>query len=342
MLFKSEILHLEEEFEKDINLVKSTQGVVDLRVKYLGRKGKVILLMQGLKSCAVEEIPINGKLINEFKERVTLKLDELHTQFSGREEMVRLEGEHLDITLPGRKQFLGRYHPVTMMLKRVEGILIGMGFSVQYGPDLESDFYNFEALNFPKGHPAREMQDTFYINDELLLRTHTSNVQVRVMEGYKPPIRVISPGRCFRNETVSARSHIFFNQVEVFYIDEHVTFADLMSLMGELWSKIFEVEVKTRFRPSYFPFVEPGMEVDISCTACNGVGCNICKNTGWLEVVGAGMIHPEVLKAGGIDSDKYQGYAFAIGIERLAMLYYGVKDIRYFTENDMRLLEQFA
>jgi len=341
MLFDSEILRLEEEFQKDLKSVFSIKDVEDLKVKYLGRKGKLVSLMQDLKSCSKEEMPINGKLINDCKGKITIILEDLSTKLSLQEENKRLEGEGIDITLPGRQQFLGHYHPVTLMQKRVMDILIGMGFSVQYSPDLESDFYNFEALNFPKGHPAREMQDTFYVNEEILLRTHTSNSQVRVMESHKPPIRAISPGRCFRNETVSARSHIFFTQVEVFYIDEDVNFADLMSLMDELWSKIFETKVVTRFRPSFFPFVEPGMEVDISCTACNGKGCGICKHTGWLEVVGAGMIHPEVLKAGGIDSERYQGYAFAVGIERLAMLSYGVKDIRLFTENDMRLLGQF-
>jgi phenylalanyl-tRNA synthetase alpha chain len=230
---------------------------------------------------------------------------------------------------------------VTKMMDKMIEVLISMGFSVQYGPDLESDYYNFEALNFEPDHPARDMQDTFYVSEDKLLRTHTSNVQGRVIEKYNPPIRVVAPGRCFRNETVSARSHVFFHQIEGFYIDENVTFADLLATMDEFWSKVFQQKIKTRYRPSYFPFVEPGMEGDISCIICEGKGCRICKNSGWLEVFGAGMIHPNVLKAGNVDPEKYSGYAWGLGIERLAMLYYGIKDIRLFTQNDMRFLSQF-
>ncbi len=214
-----------------------------------------------------------------------------------------------------------------------------MGFSVQYGPDIDSDYYNYEGLNFPPDHPARDMQDTFYITKEMLLRSHTSNTQLRVMENHKPPIRIIAPGTVYRNETISSRSHVFFHQVEGLYIDKNVSFADLFATMDEFWSKLFHTKVKTRFRPSYFPFVEPGLEVDVACTSCNGKGCRLCKQSGWLEICGAGMVHPEVLKNGGIDPEEYSGYAWGMGIERLAMLRYGIKDIRMFTENDMRFLD---
>jgi phenylalanyl-tRNA synthetase alpha chain len=217
-----------------------------------------------------------------------------------------------------------------------------MGFSVQYGPDIETDYYNFEALNFPHDHPARDMQDTFYIASNVLLRTHTSNIQTRIMESEKPPIRIIAPGKVYRNETITARSHVFFHQVEAVYVDKDVTFVDLLSTMDEFLAKIFGKKVETRYRPSYFPFVEPGMEVDIGCLNCKGNGCNLCKYTGWLEVAGAGMIHPEVLKNGDIDPETYSGYAWGLGVERLCMLKHGIKDIRLFTENDLRFLEQFS
>ena len=216
-----------------------------------------------------------------------------------------------------------------------------MGFSVQLGPDVDTDFYNFEGLNFALDHPARDMQDTFYLTTDLLLRTHTSNVQVHTMEKYEPPIRIIAPGRCFRNEDISARSHVFFHQVEGFYIDKGVTFADLFSTMDEFLEKLLGEKVETRYRPSYFPFVEPGLEVDVRCISCKGSGCRICKHTGWLEILGAGMVHPNVLKMGNIDPEKYSGYAWGMGIERLTMLLNDIRDIRLFTENDIRFLTQF-
>ena len=237
---------------------------------------------------------------------------------------------------------MGRKHPITQMLEKLLDILIGMGFSVQLGPDVDTDYYNFEGLNFAPDHPARDMQDTFYFSPELLLRTHTSNVQVHIMEEEKPPIRIVAPGRSFRNETISARSHVFFHQVEGIYIDKGVSFADLMATLEEFISKLFGEKIEARFRPSYFPFVEPGLEVDIRCTRCRGEGCRICKHTGWLEILGAGMVHPNVLKKANIDPEVYTGYAWGIGIERLAILFYDIPDIRLFTENNLRFLEQFS
>ncbi len=341
MSFEIEIDKIRNGFSEELREVKTSKEIETLKIKYLGKKGLVQGLMVHLKSTTNEQRPIFGKLINDIKNEISSHLENSLKRLEQEEQEKRFSEENIDISLPGRKGNWGRYHPVTLLLNRMIDIFVGMGFSVEDGPNLDSDYYNFEALNFSKDHPAREMQDTFYVSDDMLLRTHTSNVQVRAMEKFKPPLRIIAPGRCFRNETVSARSHVFFHQIEVFYVDENVSFADLFDTMNEFFSKLFEKDIKTRFRPSYFPFVEPGLEVDIECLVCSGKGCRICKNSGWLEVNGAGMIHPEVLKAGGIDSEKYTGYAVGLGVERLALLYYGIKDIRMFTENDMRFLHQF-
>jgi phenylalanyl-tRNA synthetase alpha chain len=342
MTFEEESKKIRDSFFEQMQKVCDSKGLEEIKIQFLGRKGKLQELMQELKKFPKENLPVFGKLINDLKEEITLQLESAQNKISANEQENRLQKEKIDITLPGKRRFMGNKHPVTLMMDRVIDVLVGMGFSVEYGPEMESDFYNFEALNFAADHPARDMQDTFYITDKMLLRTQTSNVQVRVMEKNSPPIRVIAPGRCFRNETVSARSHVFFHQVEAFYVDEKVTFSDLLATLDEFWTKLFSKEVKTRYRPSYFPFVEPGLEADISCTMCGGKGCRLCKYTGWLEVTGAGMIHPEVLKAGGIDSEKYSGYAWGLGIERLAMLFYDIDDIRHFTQNDIRFLEQIT
>ena len=332
---------LRQEFAQELQNIQSTQLLEAAKVKYLGKKGPIQNLMKGLKDVSAEERPAVGKLINDLKEEITARITAVEGELIQREQGEQLAKEKVDITLPGRRRFAGRKHIVTQMLDDIINILIGMGFSVQYGPDVDTDWYNFEALNFAPDHPARDMQDTFYIAPNVLLRTHTSNVQVRVMESQKPPIRVIAPGKAYRNETITARSHVFFHQLEGFYIDKGVTFADLLATMQEFFGKLFNTEVETRFRPSYFPFVEPGMEVDLRCLSCNGAGCGLCKHTGWLEVAGAGMIHPEVLKNGGIDPEVYTGYAWGMGIERMVLLKHGVKDIRLFTENDQRFLNQF-
>lgn len=332
---------LRTQFIGELKAVSKAKELEDLKVRYLGKKGPVQALMQELKKVSTEERPHFGKLINDLKEELVSHCDNTLLRLKKEELEEQLEKEWIDSTLPGHRPSLGRIHPLQQMLDRVLDILIGMGFSVQLGPDVESDYYNFEGLNFPPDHPARDLQDTFYLSDVLLLRTHTSNVQVRAMERYRPPIRVIAPGRCFRNEDISARSHVFFHQVEGFYIDRHVTFGDLFSTMDDFLSKLFREKVETRFRPSYFPFVEPGMEVDVRCTACRGMGCRLCKRTGWLEILGAGMIHPHVLEKGKIDPELYSGYAWGMGIERLAMLEAGISDIRLFTENDQRFLSQF-
>jgi phenylalanyl-tRNA synthetase alpha chain len=326
----------------DFSNVSSTTDVENIRIKFLGRKGPIQQLMQLLKDVAPEERPAAGKKINDLKETISTKCTELANQLIEKEEHSQLENEKIDITLPGRKSFIGRKHIVNQVLDRMVDILIEMGFSVQYGPHVESDYYNFEVLNMDKDHPARDMQDTFYITPEALLRTHTTNIQARVMEKNKPPIRIIAPGRVYRNESISARSHVFFHQVDGLYIDRNVTFADLLSTMDEFMRKLFGRELATRYRPSYFPFVEPGLEIDIECLLCNGKGCQLCKHTGWLEVAGAGMVHPEVLKNCGIDPEEFTGFAWGMGVERLVLIKHGVTDIRLFAENDVRFLSQFT
>jgi phenylalanyl-tRNA synthetase alpha chain len=329
-------------FDEELKAVISSSDLENMKVKYLGRKGPIQDLMGLLKDVAPAQRPFAGKQVNDLKQYVAAELSKLHERLSAAEEAQKLSCENLDITLPGRRPNIGRKHLVIQALDEMIDILIGMGFSVQYGPDIDSDYYNFEALNFPPDHPARDMQDTFYISSNLLLRTHTSNIQARVMESCRPPIRVIAPGKVYRNETITARSHVFFQQIEALYIDTDVTFADLQVTLKEFLRKLFKTEIEVRFRPSYFPFVEPGMEVDVRCLSCKGGGCTLCKQTGWLEVAGAGMVHPEVLKNGDIDPETYTGFAWGLGVERLVMLMYGIPDIRMFTQNDLRFLRQFT
>ena len=328
-------------FLSELNGATHTKDLENLKIKYLGKKGPIQALMINLKDCSTDERPHFGKLINDLKEELVSHYENSFARLQNEELSTRLSQEWIDATLPGKKALQGGEHPITQTLNRAIDILVGMGFSVKLGPDVDTDFYNFEGLNFAKDHPARDMQDTFYLSDNLLLRTHTSNTQVHAMQNHTPPIRMIAPGRCFRNEDISARSHVFFHQIEGFYIDKNITFSDLLSTMDEFLSKFLGEKVETRYRPSYFPFVEPGLEVDVRCTSCKGSGCRICKHTGWLEILGAGLIHPEVLKKGRIDPEIYSGYAWGMGIERLTMLLGDIRDIRLFTENDLRFLEQF-
>ena len=336
------IVKLKEQFSSELGAVATTGDLETLKVKYLGKKGPIQELMKELKEVSPEQRPQVGKLINDFKEQIADTISSRQSSLIQTEEKSRLSQEKIDVTLPGRRHYPGRKHVITQVLDEMIDIMRGMGFSVQYGPDVETDYYNFEALNFPPDHPARDMQDTFYVAPSMLLRTHTSNIQTRIMEAQKPPIRIIAPGKAYRNETITARSHVFFHQVEALYIDTQVTFADLLTTMKEFLTKVFHEAVEVRFRPSYFPFVEPGMEVDVRCLSCRGAGCGLCKHSGWLEVAGAGMVHPEVLKNGDIDPEVYTGFAWGMGVERLVLLKYGVNDIRMFTENDMRFLEQFS
>ena len=335
-----QIGELRSRFMEDLKEATHSKDLENLKIKYLGKKGPIQALMLELKHCSPAERPQLGKIINDLKEELSSHCEHSLARVQQAEQTEKLKTEWLDATLPGRRRSPGHLHPITQVLDRVVGILTDMGFSIQLGPDVDTDYYNFEGLNFAPDHPARDMQDTFYL-PPFLLRTHTSNVQVHTMENFAPPIRIIAPGRCFRNEDISARSHVFFHQVEGFYVDKHVTFADLFSTMDEFLSKLFGAKIETRYRPSYFPFVEPGLEVDVRCISCRGAGCRLCKHTGWLEILGAGMIHPNVLKKGNIDPEHYSGYAWGMGIERLTMLFHDIRDIRLFTENDIRFLAQF-
>lgn len=338
---QSNIQSLRNEFQTDLSSATTTAALENLRIKYLGRKSPIQDLMKALRDVDGDARKHVGKEINDLKVEITKALEDAQEIASQQELSLQLVAEKIDSSLPGRQYHKGRKHPVTEMMDEIIDILVGMGFTVQYGPDIDSDYYNFESLNFAADHPARDMQDTFYIEPHLLLRTHTTNTQVRVMEQHQPPIRIIMPGKVYRNETVTARSHVMFHQVDAMYVDKGVTFADLMATMQELYTKLFSPDVQLRFRPSYFPFVEPGMEVDVSCLSCGGRGCGLCKYSGWLEMCGAGMIHPEVLKNGGIDPEVYSGFAWGMGVERPLLLKRGIKDIRLLTENDLRLLRQF-
>lgn len=316
-------------------------AVEEFRIKYLGTKGLVKSIMGEMKNVAPENKKEAGQLLNEFKVFVETKFEELKgSTVNGQESTANT----IDLSLPGDTLPIGSRHPVVLMRNRIVSIFQRLGFAVADGPEIEDDWHNFGALNLPAHHPARDMQDTFYIqqNPDWVLRTHTSNVQIREMEKGKLPIRVVIPGRVYRNETVSARSHCFFHQVEGLYIDENVSFADLKQTLYFFVKEMYGKDVKVRFRPSYFPFTEPSAEMDVSCFICGGSGCNICKKTGWVEILGCGMVHPNVLTNCGIDPNKYTGFAFGMGIERPAMLKYGINDIRLFSENDVRFLKQFT
>lgn len=343
MDLSSELESLKRQLQEELEAASDLKENEALRVRFLGKKGLVAKLMPLLKSASPEERPLLGQKINEIKDFALQQINEQKERLERREMDARLACETQDLTLPGIPLFAGKEHVIAKMMRHATSVLTGIGFSVQLGPDIESDYYNFEALNFGKDHPARDMQDTFYLDPETVLRTHTSNTQVRVMEASRPPIRVMAPGKCYRNEDVNPRSHVAFHQIEGLYIDQHVTFADLFATLRQVFTQIMEDDqLEMRFRPSYFPFVEPGVEVDISCLICKGKGCSVCKQSGWLEVAGAGLVHPEVLKSGGLDPEEVSGYAFGFGIERLAILRYGIPDIRLFFENQLHFLSQFS
>lgn len=339
---QDKISNLREAFQRELELVKHMKELDDLRVKYLGKKSPIQTLMKSIRDASPDKRPLLGQQINKLKQELTHIIDLKYKDIRKQELSKRISQEKVDVTLPGRRRFLGRKHPITKMLDEVSEILVGMGFAVQYSPEIETEYYNYGGLNYPSDHPARDMQDTFYITKDILLRSHTTTIQQHIMENYQPPIRVICMGKCYRNETITARSHVFFHQIDGLYISKQVTFADLLATMEEFYTKVFRQKVEMRVRPSYFPFVEPGMEIDIRCTTCTGEGCQLCKYTGWLEVCGAGMVHPEVLKSGGLDPDVYSGYAWGGGIERLLQLRFSINDIRLFTENDIRFLSQFG
>jgi phenylalanyl-tRNA synthetase alpha chain len=339
MTFSERLEELEKAVIKRLELSSTLRELEELKAEYLSRKGKFSLLLRELKELPAAEKPKAGESANTVKR----KLDEL---FQLRLQTLKEKGqktpeEFFDFTLPGRRSWEGKLHPLTQVLDRITEIFYGMGFEVAQGPDIETNYYNFDSLNFPQDHPARDMQDTFYLANDLILRTHTSPVQVRVFEKKNPPVKILAPGRVYRHEAINARSYCLFYQVEGFYVDEGVTFADLKGVLVAFVKEFFGKEVELRFRASFFPFTEPSAEVDIRCIICKGKGCSVCKYRGWLEILGAGMIDPEVFKSVGYDPEKYTGFAFGLGVDRIAMLKYRIDDIRLFYENDLRFLRQF-
>ncbi len=316
------------------------KALEDVRVEFMGKKGQLTALLKGLGQLSAEERPKAGAEINKAKQQIQQAIAEKSQALQQAELQQKLEQERIDISLPGRRQSMGGLHPVTKTLRRIQDYFGQIGFSVAEGPEVEDDFHNFEALNIPSHHPARAMHDTFYFGESQLLRTHTSPVQIRVMEQEKPPMRIIAPGRVYRCDSDLTHTPMF-HQVEGLLVDDSTSFAELKGILDDFLKHFFEADLAVRFRPSYFPFTEPSAEADIQCVMCSGAGCRVCSHTGWLEVLGCGMVHPNVLKSVGIDSQKYRGFAFGMGVERLTMLRYGVNDLRLFFENDLRFLAQF-
>ncbi len=326
--------------EKDLASATDLQSLDQVRVRYLGKKGVFTQRMKELGKLPPEQRPQVGKVVNEARQKFQQVLESRRVALQQAQLSERLAAESIDVTLPGRGQRLEGLHPVTLTMRRIEKIFASVGFQVAEGPEIEDDYHNFEALNIPAHHPARAMHDTFYIDEHTLLRTHTSPVQIRVMEEGSPPHRIIAPGRVYRCDSDLTHTPMF-HQVEGFLVDEGVSFAHLRGVLDEFLRNFFEQDVEVRFRPSYFPFTEPSAEVDIACVMCQGNGCRVCGQSGWLEVMGCGMIHPRVFEFVKIDPERYTGFAFGLGVERLAMLRYGINDLRLFFENDLRFLEQF-
>ena len=339
---EQELQRIKEEALSAIKSASDEQALQDVRVKYLGKKGEVTALLKGLGKLSPEERPKMGALVNAVRQALEEEIDALKTSMEVAAMNARLEEEKIDITLPGRAPKTGHIHPLTTVNEMIEDFFMKMGYTVEEGPEIEQDHFNFECLNLPKDHPARDMQDSFYITENFLLRTHTSPVQARTMQRHEPnsPIRMIAPGKVYRWDYDATHSPVF-PQVEGLIIDEHITFADLKGTIETFLRHMFGDETKVRFRTSFFPFTEPSAEVDISCVMCGGEGCRVCSHTGWLEILGCGMVHPRVLELNGYDPNKVKGFAFGMGVERIAMLLYGIGDLRLFFEDDIRFLEQF-
>ncbi len=335
-----DLLSLRDSFHKESESVTSLPELQQLKVKYLGKKGLVTEKLKTLSAIAPEQRPAYGKTVNELKQHIEQEIIRVELLLKQEEYQKSILTEALDVTLPGKYTPFGREHPIHKVLSEITAIFSSMGFEVEEGPEVELDYYNFEALNIPKNHPARDMQDTFYISDEVVLRTHTSPVQIRVMEKRKPPLKIIAPGKVYRCDADISHTPMF-HQVEGFMVDTDIAFSDLKGVLQLFIHSMFSAETPVRFRPSYFPFTEPSAEVDIGCIFCSGKGCRVCKQTGWLEILGAGMIHPRVFEYVGYDPEMYTGFAFGMGVERITMLKFGIDDIRLFFENDLRFLRQF-
>ena len=338
---KEKLQKIREEAVRQIEEAKELNALNDVRVSVLGKKGELTAILKLMGKLSAEERPIIGQLANKIRQDIENAVTAKMSELKAKEQAEKIAEETIDITLPGKPQAFGKLHPLSIVENEIKDIFMGMGFSVADGPEVEYDYYNFEALNLPPDHPARDTQDTFYITDNILLRTQTSSVQVHVMENQKPPIRIISPGRVYRSDAVDATHSPIFHQIEGLVVDKGITMADLKGTLETLMKKLYGNDCKIRLRPHHFPFTEPSCEVDISCYMCGGKGCSVCKGEGFIELLGAGMVHPKVLEGCGIDSDIYSGFAFGMGLERMVTARYDISDMRLLYENDLRFLEQF-
>lgn len=341
---EEKLKQLQEEALQKIDQAENLKELNDIRVSYLGKKGPITEVLKGMGKLSPEERPKMGALANEVRDVISQKIEEKNKELEVKAIEEQLAKETVDVTLPGRKVKMGNHHPLTRIIEEIEDLFIGMGYEIAEGPEVEEDYYNFEALNLPKGHPARDMQDSFYISEEILLRTHTSPMQARTMEKKqgKGPVRIICPGKVYRRDNDDATHSHQFTQIEGLVVDENIRMSDLKGTLQAFAKKMFGEDREIRLRPSFFPFTEPSIEMDISCKICHGDGCSVCKGTGWIEILGGGMVHPNVLEMSGYDSKKYTGFAFGMGPERIAMLKYGIDDIRHFYTNDIRFLKQFS
>ena len=338
---KEKLKAIREEAVSKILESENLDKLNEIRVAYLGKKGQLTEVLKGMKDVAPEDRPKVGQMVNETRAAIEEKMEEVKNNLAAKAREAKLKAEVIDVTLPAKKNKIGHLHPNTVALEELEKIFVGLGYEVVEGPEVEYDYYNFEALNIPANHPAKDEQDTFYINRNMVLRTQTSSVQVHVMENEKPPIRIISPGRVFRSDEVDATHSPSFHQVEGLVIDKNVTFADLKGTLQEFAKELFGADTKVKFRPHHFPFTEPSAEMDVTCFKCGGKGCSLCKKTGWIEVFAAGMVHPNVLKMGGYDPEEWGGFAFGPGLDRITMFKYAIPDVRYLYTNDVRFLKQF-
>jgi phenylalanyl-tRNA synthetase alpha chain len=326
---------------EELERAATSQDLEQVRVKYLGKKGVVTQLLRSMPDLPPAERPLVGREANEAKAEIEAELERRRASLQGAERRARLAADRVDLSLPGRRVQPGSLHPLSRVLDEIIDVFVGLGFQVIEGPEVETDYYNFEALNIPKDHPARDMQDTFYVSEEILLRTHTSPMQIRTMERMRPPVRIIVPGRVFRRDALDMTHSPVFHQVEGLAVDRDISMADLRGTLELFARELFGPDSRIRFRPSFFPFTEPSAEVDVLCFACQGAGCRLCKGSGWLEILGSGMVHPQVLRTVGYDPEEVTGWAFGMGVERVAMLRYGIDDIRLFYENDLRFLQAF-
>lgn len=338
---KDALINIQKRAKEEISTIATSKELDELRIKYLGKKGELTAILKGMGSLSQEERPIIGQVANEVREEIESLIKSSLESISKKELESKLDGDKIDVTMPPKTLETGSLHPLTKVLNELYDIFIGMGFTIADGPEVELDYYNFEALNIPKDHPARDTQDTFYVNDNTVLRTQTSPVQIRTMENKKPPIRIIAPGRVYRSDAVDATHSPVFHQVEGLVVDKGITMAHLKGTLEAFLKKLYGENIKVRFRPHHFPFTEPSAEVDVSCFVCDGSGCKVCKGEGFIEILGAGMVHPKVLENCGVDPEEYSGFAFGIGLERIVMGKYDVDDLRLFYENDLRFLKQF-